>query len=450
MAAVPAVPEPTIFGNLPIYDLWEPRFVNTQVQSTHIERYYPTSGINESNTNPIVFNIKGNSDYINLTKATVTIKGIFKGQAPKTDATLVDITDSSNPFFSVVNLFPHALISSINVSVNNRNVALNENHYPYRAYLQTLLSSTKMYLDTLGPLCGWFKDEGSWEGFNPTNNPALNRRLAYMNNKKEVVYVIDLQTPLFQMEKAFISEADIKVELVKNHNPAFYMMHAATGSVEFQIKEAYLNVEKITFFPEIAMKIEAELKARQLLTYVMDDPRMIMVSVPQGESYYIKDYLTIGHLPKRIVLAMVETDAFNGDATKNCFNFQHFDTSQILLTKNGVEYPTPALETDFTNGDYFESYRHLFESLQAEKSPLLPDITIKDFAKGAFITSWDMSPAQYGADDPQILVNRNSNIKLAINFKKALTSPITLIILYMLEMRLNINDSRQVTLDSVV
>ena len=454
MTAVPAVPEPTVIGDLPVYDLWEPRFVNNEVQSTHIERYYPTSGINESNTTPIVFSIKGNSDFINLSKATVTIKGQFKGKLPSTasgaDGSLVELGDANCGPFSVVNFLPHAIFSSINVSVNDKNIALHEGQYAYRAYLQTILSNTKNYLDTLGPLSGWVKDQGTWDGHAEKDNQALKTRLAHMNPDRQCVYVIDLQTPLFQMDKAFLSEVDIRVVLIKNNQPSFYMMHQETGNVDFQIKEAYLSVEKVTFFPDIAMKIENELKARQLLTYVLDDPRIMTISIPRGETNFIKDYLTVGHLPKRIVLAMVDTDAFNGHPEKNCFRFQHFNVATILLTKNGLEYPTPALVTDFDKGDYFESYRHLFESLQAAKSPLIPDITLKDFEKGAFITSWDMSPAQYGADDPQMLVNRNSNIKLSISFRAALQRPVTLILLYMLEMRLNINPSRQVTLESVV
>ena len=452
-AAVPAVPEPTVNDDLPIYDLWEPRFVNNEVQSTHIERYYPISGLNTSNTTPIDFQIKGNSDFINLSKATLTIKGKFRGTLPSTasPSTPVDINHRTSTGFSVVNFLPHAMFSFINVTLNDKNIALHEGQYSYRAYLQTILSSTKTHLETLGPLSGWVKDAGSWDGIDPTVNTALASRLQYMQTAtKQCVYVIDLQTPLFQRDKAFLSEVDVRVSLVKNTQPAFYMLHDATGQVDFQIQEIYLSVEKITFFPDVAMKIENELKARQLLTYVLDDPRLMTISIAQGETYFIKDYLTVGHLPKRIVMAMVETAAFNGDTTKNCFRFQHFDVSRILLTKNGVEYPTPALVTDFSTGDYFESYRHLFESLQSAKSPLMPDITLKDFEKGAFITSWDMSPTQYGADDPQMLVNRNSNIKLAINFRTALPAPITLIVMYMLEMRLNINPLRQVTLESVL
>ena len=86
MTAVAALPEPTINGDLPAYDLWEPRFVNNEVQSTHIEKYYPISGINPANSSPFVFKIQGNSDFINLSKATVTIKGKFAGNIASTAA----------------------------------------------------------------------------------------------------------------------------------------------------------------------------------------------------------------------------------------------------------------------------------------------------------------------------------------------------------------------------
>ena len=122
---------------------------------------------------------------------------------------------------------------------------------------------------------------------------------------------------------------------------------------------------------------------------------------------------------------------------------------RATLTKNGLEYPTPAITCDFSNGNYVEAYRHLLASLQADKSAFVPDITLKDFEKGAFILSWDMSPDQYGCDDPQMIVNRSSNIKLSLEFKTPLPKAITLLFYYQLESRVTLNQSRQVTIEAV-
>ena len=63
--------------------------------------------------------------------------------------------------------------------------------------------------------------------------------------------------------------------------------------------------------------------------------------------------------------------------------------------------------------------------------------------------SWDMSPDQHGADDPQLIVNRNANIKLSMEFAKPLPIPITLLIYYQLEMRLTVNHSRQIVVETI-
>jgi hypothetical protein len=210
-----------------------------------------------------------------------------------------------------------------------------------------------------------------------------------------------------------------------------------------------MRVRKTTVAPEYATAIENMLSHQQPLEYILDDPRLISTNILKGETYINRDYLTFGHLPRRIIVAMVDTDAYNGRGDKNPYNFQHFKVSKVSLSKNGLEYPTPPIVTNFENGNYVEAYRHFMSSLHADSSPFVPSITLKDFAHGYTLFSWDMSPDQYGSDDPHMIVNRNANIKLSVEFAEPLKQAVTLIVYYQLDMRLTINQSRQVTVESI-
>ena len=42
--------------------------------------------------------------------------------------------------FSIVNLFPHALFSQVDLEIDGVNLSSHDNLYPYKAYLETLLS----------------------------------------------------------------------------------------------------------------------------------------------------------------------------------------------------------------------------------------------------------------------------------------------------------------------
>lgn len=447
MAAVSAVPEPTKIAILPNYELFEARTICNQTLNGHTESIYPQAGISDNVTGPITFTIKGTSDFIDFNKTFLYIRGKFKGSVkdPADGTKTIDIMDNSNPHFSYVNLFPHALFKSVGASINTTSIASNTPNYQYIADFQTRLNSNKATLDTYMRTAGWCKDEGEVDSIDPAKNDAHRIRFDRITAKKELFFTIDLATPLLQLNKFLISECDVEIMLRKNDNPKFYMMHDAAGHIDFEITEAILKVRKVTPTPEVISAVQQYLTDVKPLTYVLDDPRIIITSVQKGETFIHREYATLGHHPKRILVAMVETEAYNGHPEKNPFNYQHFNVGKITLTKNGLEYPTPPITPDFENGNYVEAYRHFLSSIQADKSPFVPDITPEEFANGSFLISWDMSPDQYGGDDPQMLVNRTANIKLSIEFRRPLPKPITLIFYYQLESRLTINQFRQIT-----
>lgn len=453
-SAVPAVPEPTELTTLPVYDHWESRTISNDVDSTHMEKYYPQQAPGDSAATPIQFSIKGNSDHIDLNHSFLFISGKFEGQTQSTASgaaagTTVDISHANATPFSFCNFLPHALIDSVNVDLAHRGVNVNDQYYALRAYIQTLVSAPQEYATGyLEATQGWLKDEGTWDGHDETANAALaKRKTLFVNDDKECFFAIDLHSPFMQLEKTIISELDIDITINRQQNPRFYILGADGTDVQFKIKQAILNIRKVTFKPHVSLAIERKMASG--ITYVMDDPRFVIQSIPSGESYVIKDNITNGHMPKRIIMTMVETEAFNGHLSKNPFCFKHFGAKSITLTKNGVEYPIPPINLDFAHKNFVELIRYNYSSLQANKTGPGPDIKPKDLANGAFFVSWDMSPDQYGIDSPEMIVNRNTNIKLQIQFSANLTTNVTLIVFYMLEQRASINKERQVIAERV-
>jgi hypothetical protein len=452
--AVPAVPEETKFVSLPVLDLFEPAPVCNDTANGYTESVYPESGLRDSGGN-ITFRIVGTGDYIDPTKSYFVGRGKFKGTMPVTAngaTTDTDISTITNPKFSWVNMLPQALFRSVDVSINNTNITNNDSHYGYRTILQTLVNATEATQQKYLRLSGCVKDEGTWDGIDEaatTGNPALAARRKNMNDDLEMFFTFDLTTPLFQMNKAILSGCDITVTLRKHDRPAFYMMHDVGAKIDFELEELVFKVRKITPMDHKALAIEQALKTKGSVTYVLDDPRLIVTSVPRGETYIHKEVATLGHNASDGMFAMVDTEAYNGNSKMNPFRFQHFDVSKITITKNGMIFPTQPIVCDFDRGNYVEAYRHFLAAIHADKNVHVPNISLEDFKNGAFIACWDMSPDQYGCTDPQMLVNKSTNIKLSIEFKKPLPKAITCFFLFGLSSRLIINQSRQVVLEQL-
>ena len=54
-----------------------------------------------------------------------------------------------------------------------------------------------------------------------------------------------------------------------------------------------------------------------------------------------------GTLPKRIIIGMVESDAYNGSLNKNPFNFQNFNIESLTVSINGDTIPYNTFYFDY-------------------------------------------------------------------------------------------------------
>jgi len=92
-----------------------------------------------------------------------------------------------------------------------------------------------------------------------------------------------------------------------------------------------LHVRKVTPTPEIREAVQKYMSTVKPLVYRFDDPRIIITPLQANETYINRDGLTYGNMPKKIVVAMLDTQAYNGQSDLNPFNFQHFNVSSIAL-----------------------------------------------------------------------------------------------------------------------
>ena len=70
-------------------------------------------------------------------------------------------------------------------------------------------------------------------------------------------------------------------------------------------------------------------------------------TVPTANMNYVKDNMVLGQLPKRLVIACVDSDALNGAIGKNPFDFNHYKINFVALNVDGRQIPTKRLQPDF-------------------------------------------------------------------------------------------------------
>ena len=258
----------------------------------------------------------------------------------------------------VVNNFLHSLFKQVDVFLKEKQVTQATSTYAYRAYLETLLNYGPSAKDSQLTASLYYKDTaGKMDAADPTladdANPNLGLRARYVFSK--LSGTIEMTGPLFSdifmSERLLLSYVDLKVILNRNSD-AFCLMASKN--------DAYLKIRKVKVNPSIAVAHEVALKKGPAI-YPIRCVECKSFIVPGGNTALRKDNLFNGLVPKTLVFALVDGDAFNGALKKNPFNFKQFNVSSIGITVNGEEMPFKPMKLSFGAApQYIEAFSTMF------------------------------------------------------------------------------------------
>lgn len=446
------------------YDIFSPRIDKKNIaESSHYEIHHPINALDRHNNAPINFLIRGTEDYINFEGTRVLLKGKFVGKipqhklpAPASGGTETQVAEalatSPGTKFGPINLFGHTIFKSVDISLNGTSITMADQNYAYRAYIQTLFNNTPDSLAKTQTLAGWGKDTpGKMDSTDPAVNGGMRVRRDRANTEGEVTLEFQVAHPLFQMVELFPSKIDINVTFHKNENKNFYMMYndAVPGtSFDFEITSLVFIFHKIKVTKEYALAVEQILNEGVPIEYIWADSKIDVHQLPTNVPYLHRDHITYGHLPRRLLLGFVATDAYNGTPKKNPFNFHHFGARKIALYKNGLEFPRPPFQLDMAKKGYTDLFYHMLQTFHAINSPFTMDINETDLENGYFFPAWEFSGDQMGGDIPMSMLNQGTNIHLTVEFGANLDAAVSMIVYYELDMRVAVNKFYQITVEN--
>ena len=141
----------------------------------------------------------------------------------------------------------------------------------------------------------------------------------------------------------------------------------------------------------------------------------------------------------------MKNDAFNGDYTKNPFNFQHFDLNEIALFRNGNGVPGRPFTPDFTAGKdlYLRSYVNTMQTMGYFDTDDSNGLTFDEFNGGFAIYAFALT-ADNNVSAPYREVTTTSNLRIDLKFSAALPSTINLLLYALFDSSIEITQTRDV------
>lgn len=421
-------------------DYFAPANINQAYEDRVRDKINPISGFDGRDGGSLKFIVHGTDWFLDTTEIYVAMKLQLDGATTGTSVKTPKFADIKDTQLSVINNIGHSMFQGIRVKLGNQNVNPHQFDYAYTANHQIFLTANTTAQRVTFRNAGFLADtpgemDTGIDATTPENtgNKALYaRRQKFFDENGVGEFIIKPHTGLCFADKHVPPYLDLELELIRHENPHFYLMHGATGNFKIRILEAKLWVRKLKVKLSLVAGLEKALAERRLLRFTLTESIVNTFSIPKDTLTYHNDTLFHGKIPLRIVIGTVESEAYMGDRTKNPFNFQHFRRTHTRLLKNGVEYPEPEIITNFPTGGscptVMEAFHVFLDSINAIYSNDGPEITLEDYPRGYFLTSYNMAPDGRGALDVHNSAYKPSNIRLELKFGAALAKVVQLIV----------------------
>ena len=339
-----------------------------------------------------------------------------------------------------VNGFMHSLIKEVVLTLNGTNITMF--NYPYKANIENQLSFSRGAKKSQLSSILWFKDTTNMESL--TANPGFTKRQAFSAESKTVDMCGKLHIDLCNQDKYLPNGVDMDLKLVRSSND-FCLLSDKSEKFKVEIVDASLFVRRVNLFPEVQ---HAHLKAfeRAPAKYPIQRGDVKTFTIPTGVRSFSQENVYNGQIPKRMVVAMVDNKAYNGDQGKNPFNYKHNKLNNLSICIDGKQVPSKPLRPDFPNKQYSRAYVNLFSATGKFGEDEDNDITREDFVNGYALFAFDLTPDLSADSSVHNHLNRG-NLRIELNFEEDLKETVTLLVYGQFDNTIFITGTKNVTSD---
>ena len=419
-------------------DLFSVPATQTSVENGAYVEYRPVSTVTDGA--PIEFDIASSGDdYIDFSNSLLHVKV----QIVRSNGSKLADTDPVGP----VNNFLHALFSQLDVTLNGVLISSSTNTYPYRAYIENLLSYGPAAKKSQLTAALFYKDDaGKMDNANPLGddkNGGLAARASFTAESREVDLIGRLHTEIFFQSRYMLNEVNVKIKLTRSRD-SFCLMWSGDQAFKVVITSAALLVRKVKVSPSVYLAHAKTLESG-MAKYPIRRVICKAFTIPSGFLDASVERVFTSQLPARLVIACVDNRAYNGDKSRNPFNFQHFSLSELAVYLDGQLHGVKPVTLDFANSQYITAYTGLFSGTGKFTRDEGNGLDRSDFANGYALYAFDLSPDL--SENEHFNLTRHGSVRLDMKFATALPHTVTVIVYAEFENIIEIDRHRNVVLD---
>ena len=397
----------------------------------------------------IEFCIPGNSlQYVDLANTELhTELEITKANGDPLDTDPPNYEESGLP----IDMIHHTMWSNVIVELNNNVVSFSNTNYMYKAAIETLLSHSHDSKINQLSVIGFTGDEGHFDAIHPTNPPAgkdasyLNRGLyrtsGWFRGNKSAQFAGPLLADICNQNRLILNGVDINIKLWPTKD-SFRLMTSPNGlNCKLVIKDIYLDVCKVDVSPSVMLAQNKLLQDNITAKYPHQKTEVKTFNIPARQSAFTVENVYQGGVPSKLIIGLVDQEAYDGNFSKNPLKFGHYDLASAGFYVNGIPTPKRPIRLDVKNNKYLDGLLSLYRVTDKIWDNTDLGITRQTYKDGLTLLGFDVDPTS-SSDFRYIGVTKIRHTRLELKFHKEISKPLVCIVYATFPGVIQINEAR--------
>ena len=280
----------------------------------------------------------------------------------------------------------------------------------------------------------FYKDTpGKMNAINPVAddddaNMGLKARYAFTKLSNTVDMIGPIHSDLFFQDRLILNGVNLRLKLNRAKNSFCLVSSAGGANHKVVITQAILYVRKVKVAPAISLGHVAALK-QATAKYPIRRVDCKVLSIPGGFPTFTPHNIFLGQIPKRIVLGLVDTEAYNGSYRTNRFDFEHHDLTQVGVFVDGEQIPRKPLFLKFDEAggqNFIAGFQTLFSGIGKLSQDTGNQVTRSDYSQGYTLFAFDLTPDHCPGEHFDLI--KQGNLRVELHFAQPLANTVNLII----------------------
>ena len=349
---------------------------------------------------------------------------------------------------SLINYIGATLFSQIDISLNGTQISSSTNH-ALRSIIDVMmnygreakegqLQAALFYKDTAGQM-----DTSETEPADPATpvNQGLKSRWEWVKSNNSIELIARIHSDIFLQPKMLVNGVEMQLKFHKNKDSFSLISRVANAAYKIVLEDISLMLRKCILTDTKYNQLQSV--SKRDIVYPITQVLTKVFTYSAGPSSLNINNAVQGKIPNRMIIGLVSNAAYNGDYTKNPFNFQHFGLRGVAVKLDGNTVNGDAIKVNFDDNRYMEGFWTLFASTGYMFKDDGCYIDREDYKSGYTLFAYDLTPTL--CDGQYVDPEKSGDLAVELTFKAALAEAVTVCMYFEYNSMITINAARQVT-----